>query len=169
MSLLNDCKFGVSVRENVIGLSLLKCGRYPNPEADREHHEAVYSFYPHTGSWQEAGTVAQAYLLNNPLRAVTGQACEAALPASLSLVSHGHRNIMVDVVKKAEDSDATVIRFYEFENRRTDTQLQLSGKAKKVWLCNMLEEKEQLLAEDTDSVTVPTDPFGIMTILVENT
>jgi len=168
VSLLNDCKFGVSVSENVVGLSLLKCGRYPNPEADREHHEAVYSFYPHAGSWQEAGTVAQAYLLNNPLRAVTARSGEASLPEALSLVSHDHRNIMVEAVKKAEDSDATVIRFYEFENRRTDTALRLSGKAKKIWLCNMLEEKEQLLAEDTDCVTVPTEPFGIMTILVEN-
>ena len=168
VSLLNDCKFGVSVKENVVGLSLLKCGRDPNPEADREYHEAVYSLFPHAGSWQEAGTVVQAYLLNNPLQAVAAQAQAPALPERCALVSHDHRNIMVDVVKKAEDNDDTVIRFYEFENRRTDVKLALRGKAGKIWLCNMMEEKEQLLAENADSVTVPTEPFGIVTILVEN-
>lgn len=168
VSFLNDCKYGVSVKENVVGLSLLKCGRDPNPAADREYHEAVYSIYPHRGSWQEAGTVQQAYLLNNPLRAYTGRGEKAQLPERYSLVSHDHRNIMVESVKKAEDSAGTVIRLYEFENARTDACLTLPEKAKKIWLCNMLEEKETLLAENAAEFTLTVEPFGIVTILAEH-
>ena len=167
VSLLNDCKYGVSVEENVVGLSLLRSGRYPNPQADREPHEAVYSILPHTGTWQEAGTVAQAYLLNNPLQAVPAQG-GGDLPQHFSLVSHDHRNIMVEAVKQAESGEGTVIRFYEFENTRTDVQLRLPDKAGQIWLCSLMEDKQQLLAENTDTVTVPTDPFGIMTILITN-
>ena len=167
ISILNDCKYGVSVEENVVGLTLLKSGRYPNPVADREVHDAVYSVLPHTGSWQEAGTVAEAYQLNNPLFAVVPEHKHNTLPSQYSVVSHKHRNIMIESVKKAEDSDGTIIRLYEFENTKTNARLQLGTKAKKVWRCNLMEEKEALLAENTDVVNCPVDPFGIETLLIE--
>lgn len=168
VSFLNDCKYGVSVEENVVGLSLLKCGTDPNPKADREYHEAVYSVFPHIGSWQEAGTVQEAYLLNNPLRSFISHSDKKALPQRYSLVEHNHRNIMIESVKKAEDDTDTIIRLYEFENRRTDVQLHLHQQAAKIWLCNMLEEKEILLAENTQDFEVPAEPFGIVTIRVES-
>ena len=168
VSFLNDCKYGVSVEENVVGLSLLKCGTYPNPVADREYHEAIYSIYPHSGSWQEAGTVKEAYQLNNPLQPYMSSSDQRLLPEAYGLVSHNHRNIMIESIKKAEDDGDTIIRFYEFENRRTDVALHLEYNAAKIWLCNLLEEKEVLLAENTCDVTVPAEPFGIVTIRVEN-
>jgi alpha-mannosidase len=167
VSFLNDCKYGVSVEENVVGLSLLKCGKYPNPHADREYHEAVYSVFPHSGSWQEAGTVQEAYLLNNPLRAYGSHSGSNALPQRYSLVEHNHRNIMIECVKKAEDGLDTIIRLYEFENRRTDVHLHLHQKAARIWLCNLLEEQEVLLAENSQDFVVPAEPFGIVTIRVE--
>lgn len=39
VSILNDCKYGCSVKNGVIGLSMLKSAIDPNPEADKEHHE----------------------------------------------------------------------------------------------------------------------------------
>ena len=65
VSLLNDCKYGVGVRNGVIGMSMLKSAIHPNPEADKELHEFTYSIYPHQGGWREAGTVKQAYQINN--------------------------------------------------------------------------------------------------------
>jgi len=167
VSILNDCKYGVSIDENTVGLSLLKSGRYPNPDADREYHKAVYSVFPHAGTWQEAGTVAEAYLLNNPMKAVESHSCKQLLPERCSLVSHAHRNIMVEAVKKAEDSAGTIIRLYEFENRKTDVHLQLPAPAKKIWLCNLMEETETVLTENSAEVMIPVEPFGIVTILVE--
>lgn len=167
VSLLNDCKYGVSVEENVVGLTLLKSGRYPNPVADREVHEAVYSLLPHMGSWQDAGVVAEAYRLNNPMVAVIPRQSLGNLPKEYSIVSHDCRNIMVESVKKAEDSEATVIRLYEFENRKTNVTLKLGSAAGKIWLSNLMEEKQTLLAENTDTVSLIAEPFAIETILIE--
>ena len=167
VSFLNDCKYGISVEENVVGLSLLKCGMFPNPQADREIHDVMYSIYPHVGSWQEAGTVREAYLLNNPLQAYCASGAQGTLPQRLSLVDHDHRNIMIESVKKAEDNDDTIIRLYEFENRRTDVRLRLHQKAAKIWLCDLMEEREMLLAENSQEVSVTAEPFGILTIRVE--
>ena len=56
VSFINDCKYGCSVRDSVVGLSMLKSGTFPNPQADQEYHEFTYSIYPHKGSWKEAGS-----------------------------------------------------------------------------------------------------------------
>ena len=167
VSLLNDCKYGVSIEENVVGLTLLKSGRDPNPAADREFHEATYSLLPHKGTWQEAGTVAEAYLLNNPMVAVLPRKAEKVLPEAYSLVSHDHRNIMIEAVKKAEDSRATVVRLYEFENTKTQVKLRFDRPYSKIWRCNLMEEKEELLAENEDLVTFCAEPFAIETLLLE--
>ena len=74
---------------------------------------------------------------------------------------------MVESVKKAEELDATVIRLYEFENTKTNVTLKLGSTAKKIWLCNLMEEKQTLLAENTDTVSLIADPFGIETLLIE--
>ena len=56
VSFLNDCKYGCSVHEGVVGLSMLKSATYPNPDADKEYQEFTYSIYPHLEGWREAGT-----------------------------------------------------------------------------------------------------------------
>ena len=69
VSLLNDCKYGYDIHDSVIRLTLIKCGNYPNPDADKCRHEFTYSLFPHSGDFREAGTVKLAYLLNSPLEA----------------------------------------------------------------------------------------------------
>jgi len=167
VSFLNDCKYGVSVEENTVGLSLIKSGNYPNPKADREYHRAVYSILPHMGTWKEAGMVKEAYLLNNPLQVVTGKSGEAVLPETYSLASHDERNVMIEVVKKAEDTTDTIVRLYEFENQRTSVKVKFARKAKRIWLCNMMEEKKQLLAEESIECDIMIKPFEIITLSVE--
>ena len=161
---LNDCKYGVSVEENTVGLSLIKCGLYPNPSADREPHHAVYSVYPHMGTWQETGIVKEAYALNNPMVVLHSENAGGELPEEYALVRCDARNVMVDVCKKAEDRDTQILRLYEFENCRTKTQLRFPQKVAQVWLCDMLENRQRLLAEETDSVEIELAPFEICTL-----
>ena len=41
VSFLTDSKYGVSIYDSQVELTHLKCGNYPNPDADRGHHEFV--------------------------------------------------------------------------------------------------------------------------------
>ena len=50
VSLLNDCKYGHDVKDNVMRLTLLKSGIEPDPNADHGHHEFIYSLLPHAGT-----------------------------------------------------------------------------------------------------------------------
>lgn len=163
VAFLNDCKYGVSVEENTVGLSLIKCGRYPNPEADREKHHAVYSVLPHEGSWQEAGVVREAYLLNNPMPVFHSDCSGGALPERYEAVDCDARDLMVEVLKKAEDRDAQILRLYEFENRRVRAKLRFPRKFVQLWLCDMLENRQRLLAENADTAEIEVKPFEILT------
>jgi alpha-mannosidase len=49
-ALLNDCKYGYSARDNVLGISLLKSSKSPNEVADMGKHTFTYSLYPHQGT-----------------------------------------------------------------------------------------------------------------------
>ena len=173
VSFLNDCKYGVSVEENVVGLSLIKSGNYPNPSADREFHQALYSIYPHMGSWKEAETVREAYLLNNPFKAYIPQLSnrlgkeKKMLPKAYGFVSCEARNIMIEVMKKAEDGQDVILRLYEFENTRSQVELAFSKTVKRVWLCDMLENRQKLLAQGAARCEFTAKPFEILTIRIE--
>lgn len=67
VALLNDCKYGHSCRENVMGLSLLRAPRFPDESADFGHHVFSYSLMPHDGDWRAAGVDCAADELNTPL------------------------------------------------------------------------------------------------------
>ena len=115
VSLLNDCKYGHDIKDNVIRLTLIKAGIMPDPNADQGLHRFTYSLYPHTDDWYKGQTVPEAYALNNPLWAVpAADAGTGRLPRVFGLVDDLGEGIVLETVKKAEDSDALILRFYEY-------------------------------------------------------
>lgn len=166
VSVLNDCKYGVSVRGGVIGMSMLKSAVYPNPDADKEIHEFLYSIYPHQGDWRTAGTVKQAYQINNPLTAVWKENESGSLPQIYSVVSSDRDNAVVEVVKKAEDSEDTIIRIYECYNRRTPVELTFGKEVKAAVECSMMEEGAEPVEFAGKKVIFELKPYEIKTLKV---
>ena len=162
VSLLNDCKYGHSVLDGVVALTLIKCGVEPNPNADVEEHRFTYALYPHGGSWQEAGTVREAYKLNQPSYAVD----HGAPGASFSYAAVSPANVILETVKLAEDGGGTVLRLYESENARTKTVLTLPKNSKKAYSVNLLEEIEKELPVENGQVRFTMKPFEIKSILL---
>lgn len=163
VSLLNDCKYGHSVREGVIGLTLIKCGVEPNPNADVEIHSFTYSLMPHAGTWKTAGTVAEAYKLNQPAYTVA-----AGTPGTaFSLASVNRENVILETVKQAENGDGTILRLYECQNARTKTTVTLPEGTTKAYVTNLLEEVEQELPVADGKVTLTVKPYEIVTILAK--
>jgi alpha-mannosidase len=163
VSLLNDCKYGHSVRDGVVSLTLIKSGIEPNPVADQEEHVFTYALYPHAGSWRDAGTVRESYFLNQPARAL-----DAGRPGeAFSLASVEQKNVVLETVKQAENGDGTVLRLYESENARTKTVLHVPAGTAKAYSCNLLEEVEEELPVVDGKVCFLTKPYEIKTILLK--
>lgn len=166
VSMLNDCKYGAHVHDDVIGLSLLKCATLPNPVADQEHHEFTYSLLPHQGSWREAGTLQQAYSLNQPMTAVFKAEEGGVLPAQYALVKSSMPNVVVEVVKKAEDSDDTIVRVYEAYGRRVNATLSFAQAITAACECDLMEENETPVQLKGHDISFEIKPFEIRTFKV---
>ncbi len=166
VSVINDCKYGCSVQDGVIGVSMLKSGIYPNPEADKEFHDFTFSIYPHNGSWKSAKTVAQAYQINNPLIAVNKNNEGGKLPTEHSLVKSSSDNIIIEVVKKAEDSNSIIIRLYECHNRRTIANVSFVKAISNAIECDMLEQEISSVDFNDNNISFEIKPYEIKTFKV---
>lgn len=164
VSLLNDCKYGYSVEENVMKISLLKAATYPNPEADRGMHEFTYSLYPHTGNFKSGNTVKEGYLVNMPFEASYIEKTEGSVADNYSFVSADKDNVVIETIKKAEDDDSIVARMYEAYNRKSKVTVSAGFDFKEVYICDMLENNETKLENDGRNVTLDIKNYEIVTL-----
>ena len=167
VSLMNNSKYGHDILDGVMRLTLLKSGILPNTTSDQEVHNFIYSIYPHTGDYKDAGTVKMAYNLNVPLYSKVEEAHEGSLESKSSLVKVDKDNVIIEVIKKAEDSDELVIRMYECHNMRTNVTLEMISEIESVKECNLMETDISELSKDGNKVSFEMKPFEILTLKVK--
>ena len=147
VSLLNDCKYGYDIKEGEMRLTLLKSSISPNEDADREVHRFTYSLYPHSGSWRQADTVKMGYELNQPVTALVLPAQDGTLPKEMSFASVNRDNVVMEIVKQAEESEDIVLRVHECKNMRTNTEITFFKDIAEVAECD-LEERGDIAKLD---------------------
>ena len=163
VSLLNDCKYGYSAKDSNIALTLIKSGIDPNKTADQEEHVFTYALYPHKEMWSAAGTVQEAYKLNQPAYATRGELKNTGK----SFISTDKDNIIIETVKPAENGDGMIVRLYDCENSLTKATLTFAeGMLESVEECNLMEEKEADIEACGNSFTVSVKPYEIKTYRV---
>jgi alpha-mannosidase len=162
VSLLNDCKYGHSIFDGDMALTLIKSGIEPNKTADQEMHYFTYSLYPHAGTWREAGTAREAACLNQPVYTVT----DAADNLNFSLLRVDAENIMADTVKKAEDGNGVIVRMYEYENKRGKAFAELGKKIAQVYECDLMENNQRELEHSDDRFRFEYLPYEVKTFRV---
>ncbi len=164
VSLLNDCKYGYSIEDNVMSLSLLKAATDPNPDADREVHTFTYSLYPHSGDFKEGATVKEGYKLNMPLIGCKVGKNNGIVSDSMTLLECENENIVIETIKKAEDDNSVIVRMYDAYNQHTNALIRLNFDFKEAWICDMLENKLEKLALDGNTLRLPVSNFEIVTL-----
>ncbi|MNP28409.1 alpha-mannosidase [compost metagenome] len=158
----------------MLDLNLLRSPGYPDPQADRAEHRFTYALYPHAGDFIQAGVYRKGYELNIPLASVEAISVTAqdSVKADGSLgtkplLSVDHPNVMVEAVKKAEDSDHLIVRLYETAGAGADSELSFGPACRTIEEVNLMEEPIALLVENTDRVRLNFTPFEIKTIRVQ--
>ena len=169
-SLINNSKYGYDAVGNQLRLTLLRSPVWPDPDADRERHHFAYALFPHSGTWQQAGTVQHGYNFNYKLQAMQVAEHEGTLKPEHSFASVSSSNVVVTAIKKAEDSNALVFRFYEWAGTPGNVTLTVPAGATSASLTNLMETPEGAsLPVTRDQVTVPVTPFQIQTVRVDYT
>lgn len=158
-AVLNDCKYGVSVNDGVIGLSLLRAPVYPDPEADQGHHQFVYAYRPWNGPLETSGVQEAADALNDPLIAVPG-VCEP-----LRILEVDCPSVVVESVKLAEDgSGDMILRLFESMGGSRKTLCRSRLPFASACLCSLAEENGEALPVIDQAFPLSFRPFEIITV-----
>ena len=158
-AVLNDCKYGISMNQNALELTLLRAAAAPEMRADNQVHHFTYAFTAWEGDFAGCDVVKQGYELNEKPRLVLG-----CVP-TFSIASVKNGTVVLDTIKPALDrSGDLILRLYESKKAAGKAQILLNVDAKKAWLCDMLENKEQEIVIKDGMLELEFGAFQIQTI-----
>lgn len=166
VALLNDCKYGYDIHNNVMRLTLLRSPILPDALADKGHHVFTYSLLPHSGSSGSSEIRREAYELNYPWRAELLPAQpNGTLPPSYSAAEGSYA--LIETIKRAEDDTAWVVRVYEpYGFRKHDAKIVFGHPIQRAIECNLVEEGESPVEFSDNEITFAITPFEIKTFKV---
>lgn len=160
VSLLNDCKYGYDIKENVIRLSLIKTATDPDPEQDQGLHEFTYSLLPHAGDFLQGQTVKEAFFLNQPLLVLPGK----ALHSEQSFIRFSSESVELDAIKEAEDGKSIVVRFHDYTGGSSKVQV-IPGFSFEKWAeADLMENPTEDFRREKE-VIVSVKPYEIITLV----
>jgi alpha-mannosidase len=171
LAILNDCKYGHSCHGSVMGLSLLRSPKWPDPEADIGTHTFTYSLMPHAGDWRAAGVDREAELMTRPMWAVPltpgrqGTLGNSWAPFSIS----GTAAIRIAAIKPPESGEANklILRLVENHGRPGRCHIDWALPVAAAESVNLLERPLPFPIShnpDTRSTTLTFKPFQIITL-----
>ncbi len=165
VSLLNDSKYGYSVQDGVLALSLLRAPTHPDPEADQGVHEFTYALWPHGENWREE-VVAQAGRLNHPLLVRYSEGGGTWLPVTFGVVRSETPCAVVETLKRAEDEDALIVRVYEARGGRCTARLTFGAPIARAEAVNLLEEAQGAVETAGAALRCALTPYQVRTFRV---
>lgn len=171
VSVMNDCKYGYATHANVMRLSLLRSAKNPDPEADMGNHKFKYALYPHQGTFQQANIVRKSFEFNVPV-ILSQSTSQVNQTKTNSFFSVDNDAIIIDTIKKAEDNENLIVRFYESLGSRGNFTLSSSFNIKSIQHVNLLEKEIEVenkteLKQGGNQVTISFSPFEILTLEIK--
>jgi alpha-mannosidase len=179
VSLLNDCKYGFDTANDTIRMTLLRSACYPYelraafglPVAkktqvdltDQGEHHIAYALYPHRSDFKEALTARKAYEFNCPMVPVMETSHGGSLPKVFSFISAQPENIILTVVKKAEDSDDIILRFFETSSKNTNAVIRLTETPKSARETDLMENDTSRISIKEKTIEIPISKHEIKT------
>ena len=83
-----------------------------------------------------------------------------------SMVSVDADNVVIDWVKKAEDSEDVIVRLYESHGARGPVTLSFGDAPKQVSECDLMEENDETVVAQGNTVSFDITPWEIRTFKV---
>ena len=161
VALMNDCKYGYDIKDNVMRLTLLKSAIYPDIHADMGMQKFTYSIMVHEEEWYRSGVQEQAWSLNAPLRLFSSEN-----DSGDSLFEVRAQGIALDAMKKTEEGNRILLRMHEWKGGKNELELLCKFPIKNWYECDLMENQ---IGEKYESERIQLEfkPFEIKTIIIE--
>jgi alpha-mannosidase len=147
-------------RDQTLAMVLMRCVRmripcdnrlwmeYPGDESSQLPDKVLtynYALMPHTGRWDQAGLSAQASAFNAPMHVCQFGKQKGSLPLNHSFLELKGANLILSGVKKAEDRDSILVRFYNPTAHDVDGALHVGFDVKQAQIVSLNEQVQQPL------------------------
>lgn len=153
VSLLNDGKYGFTIVDGNLVMSIVRGARGLDPRMDEGTHSFKYSLIAHEGDWREADIPLRALELNQPLIAkqenhhpgeISGWFYNnLSYPSEKSFFGIYSDHVIISSLKTKQDAyhpDKIILRIVETEGREEDVTVHLPYDATSIIECNHLEQ-----------------------------
>ena len=139
----------------------------PTPDAlELRSYTFEYAVLPHDGDWRQAEMYKLAQEFHHlPLAIQTDS--QGDLPSEYSFLKLSPNNLILSALKKAEDSDAFILRFFETKGEATEAEVELFKAIKRLTLVDLLEREEKELPFEGNRFSLKVKPFEIVTLKLE--
>jgi alpha-mannosidase len=171
ITMVNSSKYGHSADENTLRLTLIRSSFDPDPLPEMGKHKIQLAIIPHGGFCSVSDAARAGADFNLPMNVVSTDIHEGKLPPSKSYVEVLTPNVMLAGLKKAEDSDAVIVRLYELEGKETEARVKIAEIVRPNSTAKELDLMEQPLSSfsakmDGDTLVVKIPAHGISTVAI---
>jgi alpha-mannosidase len=130
-------------------------------------HNYRFSISSHAPGWENG--YRQGIQANDPFLVVVApaQANSARLPEEMSFFDVSARNVLISTIKKCEDDDSVIVRFFDIEGKDAEAQLSFFFPVEKAQLVNIIEEEGKAIPSQKNSLKLRIGHHAIETLKLQ--
>ncbi len=140
----------------------------PTPDAlelDRDY-TFEYALQHHDGDWKQSEAYKHGQEFHHLPLAVQASS-KGDLPQEFSFLELKPNNLILSALKKAEDSDKVILRFFETKGESTMAEVRLFRSIKRATAVNLLEQEEYDLKPEHNKLSMDVKPFEIVSLKLD--
>jgi alpha-mannosidase len=135
----------------------------PTPDAmELGDHSYFYSVYMYNGNWRDMQIHREAYEYGQPLSAM--QWVHDVKDRERCFMKLDPDNLIISALKKAEDEEAIIVRFFETKGAACEAVLSVPPHISSARTVNLLEEDESEVLVKDNKVRMEVKPFEIVSL-----
>lgn len=168
ITLLNTSKYGFDVTENSIRMTILRSSYEPDPMPERGRYEFTFSLYPHIGELKPSRLIRLGNEFNYPLIPYVTEIHKGRLDKSMEIITVEPENVIVSIMKRAEDNEDTILRLYETDGLEVQAKININIPSSSFVETDLLEQpigRENPVIGKTIQVTLR--PYEIKTLRIK--
>jgi len=140
----------------------------PTPDALELNRDYTfeYALQHHDGDWKQAEAYKHGQEFHHLPLAVQANS-KGNLAQEFSFLELKPSNLILSALKKAEDSDEVILRFFETKGEETTAEIELFRRIERATVADLLEREEYELKSDGNRLTMEVKPFEIVTLKIK--
>jgi alpha-mannosidase len=136
----------------------------PTPDAlELRDYTFEYALQHHDGDWKQSNAYNHGQEFHHRPLCIQASA-KGNLPRDFSFLRISPSNLILSALKKAEDSEEVILRFFETSGEETIAEIESFRKLEGAMVVDLLEQEEYELRPDRNKLRLEVKPFEIVTL-----